>query len=89
MNAVKRGESFPEAAAKLSFKPSDVGFVSQSDLDPRLAEYLEKLKPKEVAPVATVVATPAPVAPVVVAAPAAPAEAEEAQAPAAVRQYIK
>ena len=53
LNAVKRGESFPEAAAKLSFKPSDVGFVSQSDLDPRLAEYLDKLKPKEVAPVAT------------------------------------
>ena len=30
-----------------------MGFVSQSDLDPRLAEYLDKLKPKEVAPVAT------------------------------------
>ena len=53
LNAVKRGESFPEAAGKLSFKPSDVGFVSQSDLDPRLAEYLEKLKPKEMAPVAS------------------------------------
>ena len=53
LNAVKRGESFAEAAGKLSLKPSDVGFVSQSDLDPRLAEYLDKLKPKEVAPVAT------------------------------------
>jgi len=53
LNAVKRGESLEEAAGKLSLKPSDVGFVSQGDLDPRLAEYLEKLKPKEVAPVAT------------------------------------
>ena len=27
--------------------------MSQSDLDPRLAEYLEQLKPKEVAPLLT------------------------------------
>ena len=53
LSAVKRGESLAEAAGKLSLKPSDVGFVSQSDLDPRLAEFLEKLKPKEVAPVLT------------------------------------
>jgi peptidyl-prolyl cis-trans isomerase SurA len=53
LNAVKRGESFPEAAGKLSLKPSDVGFVTQSDLDPRLAEFLIKLKPKEVGPVVT------------------------------------
>ena len=53
LNAVKRGESLAEAAGKFSLKPSDVGFVSQSDLDPRLAEYLDKLKPKEVAPVLT------------------------------------
>ena len=51
LNAVKRGESFAEAAGKLSFKPSDVGFVNQGDLDPRLAEFLEKLKPGEIAPV--------------------------------------
>ena len=51
INAVKRGESFSEAAGKLSLKPSDVGFVSQADLDPQLAEYLDKLKPKEIAPV--------------------------------------
>jgi peptidyl-prolyl cis-trans isomerase SurA len=53
LNAVKRGESFPEAAGKLSLTPSDVGFVTQSDLDPRLAEFLSKLKPKEVGPVMT------------------------------------
>jgi peptidyl-prolyl cis-trans isomerase SurA len=53
LNAVKRGESFSEVAGKLSLTPSDVGFVSQGDLDPRLAEYLEKLKPNEIAPVAS------------------------------------
>jgi peptidyl-prolyl cis-trans isomerase SurA len=53
LHAVKRGEPFAEAATKFSFKPSDVGFVSQSDLDPRLAEFLDQLKPKEVAPIAT------------------------------------
>ena len=51
LNAVNRGESFAEAAGKLSLKPADVGFVTQSDLDPRLAEFLSKLKPKEVGPV--------------------------------------
>lgn len=50
---VRRGVPFGEAAAKFSVSPTDVGFVSQSDLDPRLGEYLEKLKSKEVAPVAT------------------------------------
>jgi peptidyl-prolyl cis-trans isomerase SurA len=53
VNAVRQGESFEGAAAKFSLKPSDVGFVSQSDLDPRLAEFLDKLKPKEVGPVMT------------------------------------
>jgi peptidyl-prolyl cis-trans isomerase SurA len=53
VNAIKRGESLAEAAGKLSLKASDVGFVAQSDLDPRLAEYLDKLKPKEVAPILT------------------------------------
>jgi len=53
LNAVKRGESLAGAAAQFSLKPSDVGFVSQGDLDPRLAEYLDKLKPKEVAPILT------------------------------------
>jgi len=53
LSAVKRGESLAEAAGKLSLKASDVGFVPQSDLDPRLAEYLDKLKSKEVAPILT------------------------------------
>jgi peptidyl-prolyl cis-trans isomerase SurA len=50
---VKRGESLAAAAGQFSLKPSDVGFVAQSDLDPRLAEYIEKLKLKEVAPILT------------------------------------
>jgi peptidyl-prolyl cis-trans isomerase SurA len=53
LKLVKRGESLAGAAGQFSLKPSDVGFVAQSDLDPRLAEYLEKLKPKEVAPILT------------------------------------
>jgi peptidyl-prolyl cis-trans isomerase SurA len=53
LNAVKRGESFSEAAGKLSLKASDAGFVPQGDMDPRLVEYLEKLKPNEIAPVAS------------------------------------
>jgi peptidyl-prolyl cis-trans isomerase SurA len=53
LTAVKRGESFAEAAGKLSLKTSDVGFVPQGDLDPRLAEFLEKLKPNDIAPVET------------------------------------
>jgi peptidyl-prolyl cis-trans isomerase SurA len=53
ITGVKRGESFGAAAEKFSLKPSDVGFVSQNDLDPRLAEYLSQLKPNEVAPVET------------------------------------
>ena len=53
INAVKRGESLGEAAGKFDLKPSDVGFVAKNDLDPRLAEYLGTLKPKEVAPILT------------------------------------
>jgi peptidyl-prolyl cis-trans isomerase SurA len=53
LNAVKRGESLAKAAGQFSLTPSDVGFVAQSDLDPRLAQYLEQLKPKEVAPILT------------------------------------
>jgi peptidyl-prolyl cis-trans isomerase SurA len=53
LSEVKGGESFREAAAKFSLSPTDVGYVSQRDLDPRLADYLGRLKPKEVAPVET------------------------------------
>jgi peptidyl-prolyl cis-trans isomerase SurA len=53
LTAVKRGESLAAAAGKFSLTPSDVGFVAQNDMDPRLVEYLDKLKPKEVAPILT------------------------------------
>jgi peptidyl-prolyl cis-trans isomerase SurA len=53
LKQVKRGESFMEAAKKHGLNPTDVGFVSLNDLDPRLAEYLGHLKSKEVAPVET------------------------------------
>jgi peptidyl-prolyl cis-trans isomerase SurA len=50
---MRKGESLAAAAGKLSLKPTDVGFVNQSDLDPRLAEFLGQLKMNEVAPVET------------------------------------
>jgi peptidyl-prolyl cis-trans isomerase SurA len=53
IKAIKQGESLTEAAAAFSLKPQDVGFVSHSDLDPRLAEFLDQLKPKDVGPVIT------------------------------------
>jgi len=53
LTAVKQGVPFVQAAAKFSLTPTDVGFVSKSDLDPRLAAFLDKLKPNEVGPVST------------------------------------
>jgi peptidyl-prolyl cis-trans isomerase SurA len=50
MMDMKNGASFADAAAKYSLSETDVGFVSQSDLDPKLVDFLSKLKPKEVAP---------------------------------------
>ncbi len=53
INMTGQGKSMLEAASKLGLDATDLGFVSQTDLDPRLAAYLEKLKPKEVAPIET------------------------------------
>ena len=53
ITAVKQGLPFAEAARKFSLTPTDVGFVAKSDLDPRLAAFLDKLKPNEVGPVST------------------------------------
>jgi peptidyl-prolyl cis-trans isomerase SurA len=50
---VRRGVSLTAAAGKLSLKPTDVGFVNQGDLDPRLGEFLGQLKINDVAPVET------------------------------------
>jgi peptidyl-prolyl cis-trans isomerase SurA len=53
LTEVKQGASFTDVARKYAVEETDVGFVSQNDLDPRLAEYLVNLKDKEVAPVFT------------------------------------
>ena len=50
---IKNGVSMQDAAKKYSLEETDVGFVNQNDLDPRLAEFLGRMKPKEVAPALT------------------------------------
>jgi peptidyl-prolyl cis-trans isomerase SurA len=53
LGEVKSGLSLQAAAKKYSLEETDVGFVNQTDLDPKLAEFLGRLKPKEVAPALT------------------------------------
>ncbi len=53
LTELKQGASFPDVAAKFSVEERDVGVVSLSDLEPKLAEFLSRLKPKEVAPALT------------------------------------
>jgi len=50
---VKKGASFKEVAAKLSLDERDVGFVPVSEMDPKLVEFLGRLRPSEVAPALT------------------------------------
>lgn len=50
---VSDGASFPEVAKKYSLAETDVGFVSASDLDPRLVQVLGQLSPKGIVPVMT------------------------------------
>jgi peptidyl-prolyl cis-trans isomerase SurA len=50
MAEVKGGASFPEVAKKYSLEETDAGFVAQDDLEPKFAEFLSRLKPKEVGP---------------------------------------
>jgi peptidyl-prolyl cis-trans isomerase SurA len=50
---VREGATFPEVAKKYSLAEADVGFVSENDMDPRLAQFLGQLSPKGVAPVMT------------------------------------
>jgi parvulin-like peptidyl-prolyl isomerase len=52
-NAVKGGATFQDAAQKYSLTATDVGFVPENELDPKLSQFLGKLSPKEVAPVVT------------------------------------
>jgi peptidyl-prolyl cis-trans isomerase SurA len=53
MAEIKNGASFPDVAAKYSVEEKDVGFISLTDLDPRLVEFLGHFKPMEVAPALT------------------------------------
>jgi peptidyl-prolyl cis-trans isomerase SurA len=53
LNEIKQGTSLVEAARKLSLNPSDLGYISQSDLDPQVATFLRKMRPKDVVPVET------------------------------------
>ena len=53
MAEIKSGAPFPEVATKYSVEEKDVGFISQTDLDPRLVEFLGRFKPMEVAPALT------------------------------------
>ncbi len=53
MAEVTNGASFQAVANKHSMNMTDLGFVSESDLDHRLVEFLGRLKPKEVAPALT------------------------------------
>jgi len=50
---VRDGATFPEVAKKYSLAETDVGFVSENDLDPRLTQFLGQLSPKGVAPIMT------------------------------------
>ena len=50
---VRDGATFPEVAKKYSLAETDVGFVPEKDLDPKLVQFLGRLSPKEVAPVLT------------------------------------
>src|SRR5208337_2563424 len=50
---VRDGATFPGVAKKYSLAEADVGFVSEKDLDPRLAQFLGQLSPKGVAPIMT------------------------------------
>jgi peptidyl-prolyl cis-trans isomerase SurA len=53
MEEVRNGASFQAAGNKHSMTLTDLGFVSENDLDPRLVQFLGRLKPKEVAPAIT------------------------------------
>ena len=41
---VRDGATFPEVAKKYSLAETDVGFVSENDLDPKLVQFLGRLK---------------------------------------------
>ena len=53
LKEVQEGRSFAATAKKYGVDEVDLGFISQGDVNPQLAEYLKRLRPGEVAPVQT------------------------------------
>lgn len=51
MKEARQGVPFPEIASKLSVSQTDLGYMAVNDVDPKLAEHLTRMKPKEVLPV--------------------------------------
>jgi peptidyl-prolyl cis-trans isomerase SurA len=45
--------SFEEVTRKFNVRGDDLGFISKTDLDPKLAEFLNRLNPGDVAPIST------------------------------------
>jgi len=48
---IRQGSSLEAMGAKFSVPVRDLGFISAGDLNPKLAEFLGRLKPGEVAPI--------------------------------------
>jgi peptidyl-prolyl cis-trans isomerase SurA len=53
LNEYRRGQPLAEIQRKHSLTSQDLGFMNPSDLDPKLAEILAKLKPGELVPIET------------------------------------
>jgi len=53
LNEFKQGAALEEIGRKYEFSLQDLGFISEGDLDPKLAQFLRNLKPKEVGPIQT------------------------------------
>jgi peptidyl-prolyl cis-trans isomerase SurA len=47
----KQGASLEDISQRYSLALRDLGFIAEADLDPKLAAFLSKLKPGEVAPI--------------------------------------
>jgi peptidyl-prolyl cis-trans isomerase SurA len=51
LKEVREGASLSQVAGRLGVSEEDMGYVSLDDINPRLAEHLARLKPKEMVPV--------------------------------------
>jgi peptidyl-prolyl cis-trans isomerase SurA len=53
LEELRQKAPFEEVIKKHGVRGEDLGFIEKADLDPRLAEFLERLKPGEVGPIQT------------------------------------